>query len=136
MAKDNTANDEQFLRLQNLAESSSDTSLMMLNINRYKRDAAFPDGEPYRSYMTAIERSVGAVGGLVLWRTPVQGCVVGELDAFDEVLAAWYPRHKAFLDLPNADGSREMFRYRRACVDKAHIIELSDQVPALRPSNT
>ena len=106
----------------------------MLNINRYKAEVNFPDGETYGAYMSAIEHSVGAIGGSVLWRAPIEGSVVGELDEFDEVLAVWYPSHKAFLDLPDADGAREMFRYRRACVEKAHIVELSDQSLSLRPS--
>ena len=134
MANDNTSNSEQISRLKSLAGSPSDTSLVMLNINRYKAEVNFPEGRSYRSYMGAIEHSVGAIGGSVLWRAPIEGSVVGELDEFDEVLAVWYPSHKAFLDLPDADGAREMFRYRRACVEKAHIVELSDQSLSLRPS--
>ena len=83
--------------------------------------------------MGAIEHSVGAIGVSVLWRVPVHGCVVGDLEEFDEVMAVWYPSHQAFLDLPDADRAREMFRYRRVCVEKAHIVELSDQSPSLRP---
>jgi hypothetical protein len=133
MANDNTSNDEQISRLKSLAVLSSDSSLVMLNINRYKPEVNFPDGETYRAYMNAIEHSVGAIGGSVLWRVPVQGCVVGDLEEFDEVMAVWYPSHKAFLDLPDADRAREMFRYRRVCVEKAHIVELLDEAPSLRP---
>tara|TARA_B100001250_G_scaffold414369_1_gene452273 strand:- start:6451 stop:6753 length:303 start_codon:yes stop_codon:yes gene_type:complete len=98
----------------------------MLNINRYRSEIDFPGGENYTSYMEAINRSVGAVGGAVLWRAPVQGSVVGNLEGFHEVLAVWYPSHKAFLDLPNAEGAKEMFRYRRTCVEEAHILELPE----------
>ena len=76
--------------------------------------------------MEAIQHSVGAVGGSVLWQTKVQGAVVGDLEGFHEVLAVWYPNYEAFLALPDADGAKEMFRYRRTCVEEAHIIELSD----------
>jgi hypothetical protein len=133
MANDNTSNDAQISRLKSLAVSPSDSSFVMLNINRYKPEVNFPDGEPYVAYMSAIEHSVGAIGGSVLWRVPVQGGVVGDLEDFDEVMAVWYPSHKAFLELPDADRAREMFRYRRVCVEKAHIVELSDQAPSLRP---
>tara|TARA_B100001013_G_scaffold317546_1_gene225431 strand:+ start:285 stop:695 length:411 start_codon:yes stop_codon:yes gene_type:complete len=133
MANDNTSNDEQISRLKSLAALSSDSSFVMLNINRYKPEVKFPDGETYGAYMSAIEHSVGAIGGSVLWRVPVQGSVVGDLEEFDEVMAVWYPSHQAFLDLPDADRAREMFRYRRVCVEKAHIVELSDQSPSLRP---
>ena len=72
--------------------------------------------------MEAITHSVEAIGGSVLWRAEVQGTVVGNLEGFHELLAVWYPSHKAFLDLPNADGAKEMFRYRKPCVEEAHIL--------------
>ena len=82
--------------------------------------------------MGAIEHSVEVVGGSILWRTEVRGVVVGDLEGFHEVLAVWYPNYEAFLELPNADGAKEMFRYRRSCVEKAHIMELSDFSDASR----
>ena len=121
-----TSSEEQITRLQRLAAGSPEFPLVMLNINRYRPGAEFPEGETYKSYMEAIQHSVGAVGGSVLWRTKVQGAVVGDLEGFHEVLAVWYPNYEAFLALPNADGAKEMFRYRRTCVEEAHIIELSD----------
>ena len=121
-----TSSEEQITRLQRLAAGSPEFPLVMLNINRYRPGAEFPEGETYKSYMEAIQHSVGAVGGSVLWQTKVQGAVVGDLEGFHEVLAVWYPNYEAFLALPNADGAKEMFRYRRTCVEEAHIIELSD----------
>ncbi len=121
-----TSSEEQITRLQRLAAGSPEFPLVMLNINRYRPEAEFPEGETYKSYMEAIQHSVGAVGGSVLWRTKVQGAVVGDLEGFHEVLAVWYPNYEAFLALPNADGAKEMFRYRRTCVEEAHRIELSD----------
>ena len=121
-----TSSEEQIARLQELATVSSESPLVMLNINRYHPAVEFPEGETYKSYMGAIQHSVEAVGGSVLWRTEVQGTVVGDLEGFHEVLAVWYPNYEAFLALPNADGAKEMFRYRRTCVEEAHIIELSD----------
>ncbi len=132
MTGDITSNEEQIARIRKLAAASPDSPLVMLNINRYHPAAEFPEGETYRSYMGAIQHSVEAVGGSVLWRTEVQGAVVGDLEGFHEVLAVWYPNYKAFLTLPNADGAKEMFRYRRTCVKEAHIIELADFSDASR----
>ncbi len=126
MGRDNTSTKEQIARLKTLAEASEDKPLVMLNINKYRPEVNFPVGESYKSYMDAITRSVEAIGGSVLWRVEVQGSVVGNLDGFHEVLAVWYPNHKAFLDLPNADGAKEMFRYRKTCVEEAHILELPE----------
>ena len=121
-----TSNEDQTARLRKRAESSPGLPLVMLNINRYHSAIDFPNGEIYRAYMAAIQHSVEAVGGSVLWRAEVEGSVVGDLDGFHEVLAVWYPTHDAFLTLPTADGAKEMFRYRRTCVESAHIIELAD----------
>ena len=126
MSRDNTSTAKQISRLQELAEGSEDKPLVMLNINRYRPEVNFPVGETYNSYMDAITRSVEAIGGSVLWRVEVQGSVVGSFDGFHEVLAVWYPNHQAFLDLPNAEGAKEMFRYRRICVEEAHILELPE----------
>lgn len=126
MGRDNTSTKQQMARLKRLAEASEDKSLVMLNINRYRPEVNFPVGQTYISYMEAIAHSVEAIGGSVLWRAEVQGSVVGNLEGFHELLAVWYPSHKAFLELPNADGAKEMFRYRKTCVEEAHILELPD----------
>ncbi len=126
MSRDNASTAKQISRLQELAEGSEDKPLVMLNINKYRPEVNFPVGETYNSYMDAITRSVEAIGGSVLWRVEVQGSVVGSFDGFHEVLAVWYPNHQAFLDLPNAEGAKEMFRYRRICVEEAHILELPE----------
>ena len=122
----NTSAIHQMERLKKMAAASEESPLVMLNINRYRLEVNFPGGENYAAYMEAINHSVGEVGGSVLWRAPVQGSVVGNLEGFHEVLAVWYPSHKAFLELPDADGAKEMFRYRRTCVEEAHILELPE----------
>jgi len=69
-----------------------------------------------------IEESAGWVGGKVLWRTAVVGQPVGcEHDGVDEILAAWYPSHDAFLRLREGPGSAEMYRLRQLCVANAVI---------------
>ena len=126
MDRNNTSTNQQMARLEKLAEASEGKPLVMLNINRYRPEVNFPVGQSCLSYMEAITHSVEAIGGSVLWRAEVQGTVVGNLEGFHELLAVWYPSHKAFLDLPNADGAKEMFRYRKTCVEEAHILELPE----------
>ena len=63
----------------------------------YTAAAGFPDGSEYKTYMAELEKSVGRVGGKVLWRTPVSGQPVGcEHDGIDEILAVWYLSHASF----------------------------------------
>ena len=50
----------------------------MLNLNRYTEDASYPDGDLYKEYMAVLSTLLEEVGGKVLWRTHVHGCVVGK----------------------------------------------------------
>lgn len=115
-----------------IAESGQDRPVLMLNLNRYKPGAGFPDGELYRRYVTGLEAFLPVVGGAILWRTPVFGQPVGE-QQIDEVLAAWYPSHRAFLDLPHAPGAENNFRLRGLCVEYAVIHRCPGDHPWLRP---
>lgn len=111
-----------------------DRPVLMLNLNRYTEGAGFPDGDAYRTYMDRLHHAVGAGGGAVLWRTPVDDAVIGcEHDDYDEVLAVWYPSHEAFLALPRADGADLMFESRAECVEHATILALPGDRSPLRP---
>ncbi|PON10172.1 hypothetical protein C2W62_51510 [Candidatus Entotheonella serta] len=70
--------------------------------------------------MSVLEAFLPVVGGKILWRHPIYGQPVGE-QKLDEVLAAWYPTHQAFLDLPTAAGAEENFRLRGLAVEYAVI---------------
>ena len=113
-------NEGELEAIRAIAEGGSDSPVLMLNLNRYSREAEFPDGENYRAYMSALDVLVPQVGARILWRTPVFGQPIGE-QPIDEILAAWYPTHRAFLELPNAPGGDENFRLRRICVEYAVI---------------
>ena len=79
------------------AKSRQDSAALMLNLNHYAAAAGFPYGSEYKTYMAELEKSVGRVGGKVLWRTPVSGQPVGcEHDGVDEIPAVGYPSHASF----------------------------------------
>ncbi len=115
-----------------IAESGQDRPVLMLNLNRYKPEAGFPDGDLYLRYVTGLEAFLPVVGGAILWRTPVLGQPVGE-QKIDEVLAAWYPSHQAFLDLPTAPGAENNFRLRGLSVEYAVIHRCPGDQPPLCP---
>ena len=50
----------------------------MLNLNRYRSEAGYPNGELYNEYMAVLDQLLSEVGGKILWRTHVHGVVVGE----------------------------------------------------------
>ncbi len=109
-------NDAELAAIRAIAKSGNDQPVLMLNLKRYTQEAGFPNGELYRSYMSVLEEFLPVVGGKILWRHPVYGQPVGE-QKLDEVLAAWYPTHQAFLDLPTAPGAEENFRLRDLAVE-------------------
>lgn len=122
-------NEDELEVIRAIADSGNDGPLIMLNLNRYATNAGYPDGELYRSYMSVLDELLPHVGGKILWRTPVFGQAVGE-QKLDEILAAWYPSHRAFLDLPKAPGAEENYRLRGLCVDYAVIHRcLGDSAP-------
>ena len=106
--------------IRSVAESGADRPVTMMNLNRYVPEAGFPDGKLYCAYIDGLEAFLPNVGGKVLWRTPVFGRVVGD-QVLHEILAAWYPSHQAFLDLPNAPGAEDNYRLRSEAVEYASI---------------
>lgn len=125
-------NDAELAVIRAVAHGGNDSPVLMLNLNLYSSAAQFPDGELYLRYMSGLEQFLPTVGGKILWRMPVYGQPVGA-QRLDEVLAAWYPSHQAFLDLRTAPGSDENFRLRALAVDYAVIHRCPGDQPSLSP---
>ncbi|MFP6707909.1 MAG: hypothetical protein VCE75_18130 [Alphaproteobacteria bacterium] len=124
-----TRNEDEAAIIQAVADSGNDGPVLMLNLNRYKPDTGFPGGGVYDDYITVLENFLLVVGARILWRHAVHGQAVGE-QILDEILAAWYPSHQAFLDLSSAPGSENNYRLRGECVEYAVIHRCSgDRFP-------
>ncbi len=123
-------NDAELEAIRAIVASGDDKPVVMLNLNRYVAQAAYPDGQLYRSYMSVLEALLSRVGAAILWRVPVYGQPVGE-QAIDEVLAVWYPTHRTFLELPNTPGAEENYRLRGLCVEAAVIHRCAGDQPPL-----
>ena len=132
MSYTNTRNNAEIAVIRTIAESGNDRPVLMLNLNRYSTEANFPDGELYRQYMAVLERFVPVVGAKILWRHPIHGQVMGA-QPIHEALAAWYPSHQAFLDLPKAPGADENYRLRALAVEKAVIHRMPGDAFPLSP---
>lgn len=117
-------------RVREIAASGSDRPVLMVNMNRYKAEAGYPDGALYQAYRAALARLLPRVGAKVLWESPVHGQMVGDM-AVHEVLAVWYPSHQAFLDMPGAEGAEENYRLRAEVVDQALIQRCDGETPPL-----
>ena len=85
---------DQLREITALAGSPEDGPLVMLNLNRYRDQAA------YMRYGEVALRVLEKVGGRILWHAPAQAVVVGDdRDRYDEVIAVWYPSAAAFVAL-------------------------------------
>jgi len=113
-------NEDELSIIRGIAGSADDGPVLMLNLNCYRPEAGFPDGDLYHRYVSGLETFLLTVGAQILWRLPVFGQAVGE-QKIDEVLAAWYPNHEAFLNLCTAPGAAENYRLRGLCVEHAVI---------------
>ena len=105
---------------KNISQSTADGPVFMLNLNKYRVEALYPDGRLYKDYMAALDTLLLQVGGKILWRTKVLGHVVGNQD-IDEALGIWYPSHQAFLNLMSAPASGENMRLRALAVAHADL---------------
>ena len=119
----NKRNHAEISTISEIASSGNDKLVLMLNLNLYSAEADFPNGQLYKNYMSVLEAFLPVVGAKVLWRHPVYGQATGE-QRLHEILAAWYPTHQAFLDLPEAPGAEENFRLRGLAVEHAVIHRL------------
>ena len=128
----NVRNDKEMEIMRKIAQSGNDHPVMMINLNYYSQEASYPNGELYKNYMDVLERFLPVVGAQILWRHPVLGQATGD-QALHEILAAWYPTHQAFLDLPTAPGAEENFRLRGLAVERAVIHRVTGEEYPFQP---
>jgi hypothetical protein len=107
--------------IRKIIEGGSDGPILMININSYTAEAEYPSGDLYRSYIAGLERLLCRLGAAVKWQRPILGQPVGSACPADEMLAIWYPTHKAYLDLPSATGGAENYALRARCLERAII---------------
>jgi uncharacterized protein (DUF1330 family) len=110
-----SVNEHEIEVFKKISRSAADGPVFMLNLNKYRLDAHYPDGQLYKDYMAVLDGLLLQVGGQILWRTKVLGHVVGNQD-IDEALGIWYPSHQAFLNLMSAPASSENMRLRALAV--------------------
>ena len=110
----------------------TDGPVVMLNLNKYRERAAYADGrdtggrsgrEVYLDYGVVATQALAAVGARILWATdattPLIGC---EHDAYDEVLAIWYPSRASFIELTNYPGYQDALVHREAALAWSSLI--------------
>ena len=56
-------NAEQIEEFKRLADTGGDTSVLMLNLNRYRPEEGYPNGELYKEYMRVLDQLLSEVVG-------------------------------------------------------------------------
>jgi uncharacterized protein (DUF1330 family) len=108
-------------QIQAVATDGRDGPVVMLNLNRYTGG----DRGEYLRYGEVAMKAIEAVGGRILWAAPVEQVVIGcDHEAYDEVIAVWYPSRSAFLGLMEFPGYLEATEHRRAGLDQAALLAL------------
>jgi uncharacterized protein (DUF1330 family) len=112
--------------------AADDSPVVMLNLNRYRDRAVYPDGTPdadvsgreaYLRYGAVAYPAILSVGGEILWATDALETVIGcDHDVYDEVVAVWYPSRSAFLRLAEYPGYMEAHAHREAALEQAALI--------------
>ena len=124
--------DEQMAAYVGPIAKGTDGPVVMLNLNKYREHAAYADGrdaggrsgrEVYADYGVVALQALAHVGAEILWMTdattPLIGC---EHDAYDEVLAVWYPSRASFVELTNFPGYVEATVHREAALAWSSLI--------------
>jgi hypothetical protein len=113
-------NNEEVEKFKMIAKSQNDGPVFMLNLNRYRPEAKYPEGKLYKEYMTILNQLLLEVGGKIKWRAQVHGTLVGSQN-IHEAIGIWYPSHCAFLNLMSAPSSERNMLLRKQAVEHADL---------------
>jgi uncharacterized protein (DUF1330 family) len=104
----------------------------MLNLVRFRGEAAYPDGrkatgaEAYAAYGRDSGPVFTRLGGKIIWRGDFQFMLIGPSDErWDEAFIAQYPSADAFIEMLRDPVYREAVKHRQAAVDDSRLIRLS-----------
>ena len=105
-----------------IAKSEKDYPVLMINQNRYLK-GEFPNGDLYSKWRSINKKMISEVKGKVIWSLKVEAphLINGNLEALDEILAYWYPSHKAFLSMVNSPYRKDNFELRKELIVYAVI---------------
>ena len=105
-----------------IAKSDNDYPVLMINQNRYLK-GEFPNGDLYSKWRSINKKMISEVKGEVIWSLKVEApyLINGNLEPLDEILAFWYPSHKAFLSMINSSHRKDNFELRKKLIVYAVI---------------
>ena len=108
--------------MENIAKSKNYYPVLIINQNRYLA-GEFPNGDLYSKWRSINKKMISEVKGEVIWSLKVEApyLINGNLEPLDEILAFWYPSHKAFLSMINSPHRTDNFELRKKLISYAVI---------------
>ena len=120
-----------------LASPDDGERIVMVNLNRYLDQSAYPDGcehaarsgrEAYARYGAGVFPLITRHGGRVLYAaTAGVGPVMAEAEAWDEVILVEYPSRKAFFEMVASAEYQAFVDHRSAAIADSRVIETKPQ---------
>ncbi len=117
---------ERYLEFRDLPRKGA---LHMLNLVRFRAQAAYPDGrqatgaEAYAAYGRESQPVFARVGGRIAWRGTFEFNLIGpEDERWDEVFVVEYPSMDAFLEMLRDPVYREAVKHRQAAVEDSRLV--------------
>jgi len=121
-----------------------DTPIHMLNLVRFRDQAAYPAGHPlagrdltgaeaYANYAEDSGPVFQRVGGSIVWRATMEAMLIGpDGEYWDAIFVAEYPDSGAFLEMVTDPVYREAVVHRQAAVDTSRLIRTAPGLKASR----
>lgn len=120
--------------IEAIAKFSDDEPLVMLNLLRFRAEAAYPEGsahapssgrDAYARYAAGVRPHLKTIGGQVIWMGAAQLTVIGPSDeTWDEVLLVQYPSPKAFLTMASNPDYLACSEHRTAALADSRLIAM------------
>ena len=120
--------------LEALSKLPDDEPVVMLNLLRFRDQAAYPEGsayapctgrEAYARYGGVAVQHVRAVGGKPIWMGEPELTVIGASDeAWDEVVLVQYPSRKAFLTMAQNPEYLACTEHRTAALADSRLVAM------------
>lgn len=119
---------EEFIR-----EARSDKPIVMINLLRYREQAAYEPGfdaapcsgrEAYQRYADQVMKLIGKAGGRPLWMGHVNDAPIAPSDeAWDDAVLVYYPSRRHFVDMIESDEYQAAKPHRSAALEDSRLIE-------------
>ena len=123
-------------RIEALMADASDAPVVMLNLLRFRVNAAYPDGRPsdltgrqaYGLYAAAMQKVIDERGGRVLFSGDVASLVIGDVeDIWEACVLVEYPSAAAFAAIVTSPEVAEIGVHRAAGLEGQLLIRVTQR---------